>query len=179
MIVLSGCATKVTYDVSNAGSLENITLIDLRNKEKPAGKITSDNPERRYFGENAFGPTLIDILKSRLANHDSSLPDQRVITIHGIEISALPVDNSMGGNTNDPGATYLVAPIYIPSVGLFPLITGPSSNKSLVSVRAIIRCQVDQQPMEVVEYGMSKRTKLEPEIKKVFHKAIDRLVNQF
>ncbi len=90
----------------------------------------------------------------------------------------MPLYNGMGGYAIDSIATYAVALVFVATVGAIPTITGPSSNKSLVSVRAIIRYEVEEEAMEIIEYGMSTKRNMEPEIKKVFHKAVDRLAEQ-
>ena len=177
--VLAGCAVqeKATYDISRLGDLGNLSVLDARVKENPMGIQGLVDPRRRYLSENALGPSLISIFKNQLAPAGKSLSNPSVVEVRGIEISLIPVDNSMGGNSNDPGVNPDMH-IFVPDVGMVAIPFGPSSNKSLVSVRSILRVAINGKSYEFTEFGMSTHAKLEPEIQKVYYKAIDSVANE-
>lgn len=170
-VMFVGCAIpeKTTYEVSQANNLGRLSVIDVRDPKEPFGRNVALDPKRQYLSENALGPSLLSILKHQLSPIGHKLERPRSVEISGIEITTLPVDNSM------EGGGYGSTAVFAPGAGVIPIVFGPTSNKSFTSVRTIIRFKVNEQSHEVTEYGMSTNAKMYLEIKKVYYEAINNL----
>ena len=176
--VIGGCAIPVqeSFDASQAQALTNIRVLDERTPGIPTGNILPLDPRRKYLSEEALGPPLIDILRSRLASRDKELSVKKDITVTGIEVSLIAVDNSMEGNSNDPPQEYDLGALFMPTVAMVflgPRSVRPTSDHALVSVRSTIQFRVNDSEVAITEYGMSTKAKVQPEIKKVYFKVID------
>ena len=124
---------------------------------------------RFYLGEDIFGSSLITVLHREVTLKATKLPQQKMVKVTDIEVSAFV-----------PGTGLLVdrtrTGIYVPAPG--SLVLDDLSSDTSTTVRARISYLLDGKPYEEKQVGTARAPELRVRASELYDQAIDDLVSR-